>query len=317
MPLLFDSHTHLQFSAFNKDRDEVIKRTLDDNIWIVNVGSQKDTSRKAVDLANKYPKGVYATIGLHPIHVDKNHYDFQEFDGDNGFNPRGEEFDYEFYKNLARNEKVVAIGECGLDYAVFAREQGERPQKRASADSAFVATSAKEAALREGGLPSEEKLKDKQKEVFIKHVELAHELKKPLMIHCRRAFDDLISILTTNSQLLNTNPGIIHFFTGTLDDAKKLLEIEFYFTFGGLITYNRQLDEIIKFLPLEKILLETDAPYVAPEPYRARLPDGQGKRNEPIYISETAKKLAEIKNVSFEEIARQTTENTLKIFKIK
>jgi len=306
MPFLFDSHTHLQFSAFNNDRDEAIKRALDNNVWIVNVGSQKNTSQKAVELANKYPEGIYATVGLHPIHVDKNHYDFQEFDGDNGFNPRGEKFDYDFYKNLARNEKVVAIGECGLDYAVFAREQGERPQKRASAE-----------ALREGGLPSEKKLKEKQRLVFIKHIELAHEIQKPLMIHCRSAFDDLVRILNSNSQLLNINPGIIHFFTGALDDAEKLLEMGFYFTFGGLITYNREFDEVIKFLPLEKILLETDAPYVAPEPHRARLPNGQGKRNEPIYISETAKKLAKIKNVSFEEIARQTTENTLKIFKIK
>ena len=296
MPFLFDSHTHLQFSAFNNDRDEVIKRTLDDNIWIVNVGSQKDTSKKAVDLANKYPEGVYATVGLHPIHVDKNHYDFQEFDGDNGFNPRGEKFDYDFYKNLARNEKVVAIGECGLDYAVFAREQGERLQKQASAE-----------ALREGGLPSEEKLKDKQKEIFIKHIELAHEINKPLMVHCRQAFDDLISVLISHLSFLNTPPGIIHFFTGTSDDAKKLLEMEFYFTFGGLITYNRQFDEIIKFLPLEKILLETDAPYVAPEPYR-------GKRNEPIYIIETAKKLAGIKNISLEKICEQTTENAIKVF---
>jgi len=306
MPFLFDSHTHLQFSAFNNDRDEVIKRTLDDNIWIVNVGSQKDTSKKAVDLANKYPEGVYATVGLHPIHVDKNHYDFQEFDGDNGFNPRGEKFDYDFYKNLARNEKVVAIGECGLDYAVFAREQGERLQKQASAE-----------ALREGGLPSEEKLKDKQKEIFIKHIELAHEINKPLMVHCRQAFDDLISVLISHLSFLNTPPGIIHFFTGTSDDAKKLLEMEFYFTFGGLITYNRQFDEIIKFLPLEKILLETDAPYVAPEPYRARLPDGQGKRNEPIYMKSTAQKMAEIKNASLEKISEQTTQNALKIFKLQ
>jgi len=299
MPFLFDSHTHLQFSAFDKDRDGVIKRTLENDIWLTNVGSQKNTSKNAVELANKYPEGVYATVGLHPIHTSSVYSDPQEINGENSFNSRSENFDYEFYKNLAQDKKVVAVGECGLDYAVFARKQSERPQKRASAE-----------ALREGGLPSEKEIKNKQKEIFLKQLKLSVEIKKPIMIHCRKAFDDLIQILNSNSQFLNTPPGIIHFFTGTIDDAKKLLEMGFYFTFGGLITYNRQFDEIIKFIPLEKILLETDAPYVAPEPYR-------GKRNEPTYIKETAKKMAELKNISLEKTARQTTQNAFKIFGIR
>jgi len=294
MPFLFDSHTHLQFSAFEKDRDEVIKRTLDNNIWIVNVGSQKDTSKKAVELVNKYPEGVYAAVGLHPIHVNKTHYDSQEFTGDNGFNSRREEFDYEFYKNLTQDKKVVAIGECGLDYAIFGLVQGERPQKRVSAE-----------ALNESELSSEKELKEKQRLVFIKQLKLAREVKKPIMIHCRQAFSDLIKILKSET----LTAGIIHFFTGTIDDAKELLKMDFYFTFGGLITYNRQFDEIIKFIPLEKILLETDAPYIAPEPYR-------GKRNEPIYMKSTAQKIAEVKNASLEKISEQTTQNAFKIFGI-
>ncbi|MCR4275473.1 MAG: TatD family hydrolase [Candidatus Wolfebacteria bacterium] len=278
MPFLFDSHTHLQFSAFDKDRDEVIKRTLENDIWLTNVGSQKDTSKNAVELANKYPEGVYAAVGLHPIHTNSVYLDPQEIDGENGFNSRSEDFDYEFYKNLALNEKVVAIGECGLDYYRIENNELE--------------------------------IKNKQREIFINHIKLADELKKPLMIHCRQAFPDLISVLTTSSQLLNFTPGIIHFFTGTIDDAKELLEMGFYFTFGGLITYNRQFDEIIKFIPLEKILLETDAPYVAPEPYR-------GRRNEPTYIKETAQKMAELKNASLEEISGQITQNAFKIFGIR
>ncbi|MEK7566076.1 MAG: TatD family hydrolase, partial [Patescibacteria group bacterium] len=277
MPFLFDSHTHLQFSAFDKDRDEVIKRTLENDIWLTNVGSQKDTSKNAVELANKYPEGVYAAVGLHPIHTNGVYLDPQEIDGENGFNSRSEDFDYEFYKNLALNEKVVAIGECGLDYYRIENNELE--------------------------------IKNKQREIFINHIKLADELKKPLMIHCRQAFPDLISVLITSSQLLNFTPGIIHFFTGTIDDAKELLEMGFYFTFGGLITYNRQFDEIIKFIPLEKILLETDAPYVAPEPYR-------GRRNEPTYIKETAQKMAELKNASLEEISGQITQNAFKIFGI-
>lgn len=271
MPTLIDVHTHLQFAAFDKDRDEVVKRAIDQNIWVINIGANKQSSQKAVEMARKYSIGVLAAVGLHPNDID-------------------EGFDYEFYKDLAQEPKVVAIGECGLDY--------------------YRAESEKEKSIRQN-----------QQEVFIKHIKLASETKKPLMIHCRAerdfnpaqrgvadAFNDLIAILKSYNLNLKS-PGIIHFFTGTLKDAKQLLEMNFYFTFGGLITFNRSFDEIIRYLPLERILLETDAPYVAPEPYRS-------KRNEPAYIVEVAKKLAEIKNISFEKVAQQTTVNALDIFKL-
>jgi len=262
-PLIIDSHTHLQFAAFNKDREEVIKRAFDSGIWLVNVGTDKESSIKAVELANKYKEGVYAAVGQHP----------HEANNDN-------DYDHDFFKKMALDSKVVAIGECGLDYYRSQEIQN-----------------------------SELRIKNLQKDVFIKHIELAKEVQKPLMIHCRDAFGDLIKILNSKFLILNSPPGVMHFFTGTLDDTKKLLEMDFYFTFGGLITFNRSFDEIIKFIPLDKILLETDAPYVSPAPYR-------GKRNEPLYIIETAKKMAELKGVSFEEICRQTTENAKEIFKI-
>ena len=208
-------------------------------------------------------------------------------------------WDYEFFKTLAKDKKAVAIGECGLEYF---RGKGEN-----EAD------------------------KQKQKELLVKHILLAKELKKPLMIHCREAFGDLIKILNSQSSIPNSIPGVLHFFTGTLDDAKKLLEMGLYFTFGGAITFpmNKKIrmgafglpkpkaearylgafDEIIKFLPLEKIMVETDAPYVAPAPYR-------GKRNEPVYVIEVAKKIAEIKGVSFEKVCEQTTSNARKVFGI-
>ncbi|MEK7657808.1 MAG: TatD family hydrolase [Patescibacteria group bacterium] len=260
--MLIDAHCHLQFPAFDRDRDETIRRAFKNNIGIINAGANKESSKKAVELARKYPQGLWAAVGLHPTEK--------------------EVFDYEFFKKLALDKKVIAIGECGLDYyRIKNNELG---------------------------------IRNLQKEVFIKHIELANELKKSLMIHCRDAFDDLIEILKTRlhyDRAMDEKlaPGVLHFFTGSLDDAKKLLAIGFYFTFGGLITFNRSFDEIIKFIPLERILLETDAPYVAPEPYR-------GKRNEPLYVIEIAKKMAEIKNVSFNEVARQTTENALNLFKI-
>jgi len=296
-PDLFDIHTHVQFAAFKNDADLVIKRALGAGVWMVNVGTQKETSFAAIEFAEKYPEGVYATVGLHPIHTEKSYHDEQELGIMNkelgGFESRGEEFDYGYYKKLAENPKVVAIGECGLDYAVFVREQREREQKRASAE-----------ASGEGGLPIEER-KAKQHRVFLQQIELAVELNKPLMIHCRNAFYDLIRILSSKLQVLSSS-GIVHFFSGTKEDAEKLLDLGFSFSFGGVITFARNYDEVVKYIPLERILLETDAPYVAPVPYR-------GKRNEPIYVIEVAKKIAELKGLSTDEVAEATTKNALAI----
>ncbi len=295
---LIDAHTHVQFAAYQNDTEAVIGRALDAGIWLVNVGTQLDTSKEAIALAEKYPQGVYATVGLHPIHTDKSFHDQEELgQGGAEFTSRGEIFDYGAYKELAAHKKVVAIGECGLDYyADFARERSERLQKRASAE-----------AESEGGLF--ELRKEKQKLAFIQHIELAFELKKPLMIHCRQAFPDLIALLRANRSKLPAVPGIIHFFSGTEREANHLLDMGLFFTFGGVITFARDYDEIIKAVPISRMLLETDAPYVTPSPYR-------GQRNEPAYVVEIAKKLAEIKEVSLEEIQHHTVENARAIFGI-
>jgi TatD DNase family protein len=264
IPRLVDAHTHLQFENFDKDRDETIKRALDEDIWIVNAGANKKLSKQAVEIAEKYPVGVWATVGLHPDDAK-------------------EGFDYEFYKGLAQKEKAVGIGECGLDY--------------------YRSQEIKNTELRIQNLES-------QKEIFIKQIELAKEINKPLVIHCRQAFADLIEILESNKKFLNNPPGIIHFFTGTEENAEKLLEMGFYFTFGGLITYNRDFDGIIKKIPIERIMVETDAPFVSPAPFR-------GQRNEPLYVEKVAEKMAEIKNISLEEVCEKTTANAIDIFKLK
>ena len=277
---LFDCHTHVHFAAFEKDYREAIQRALDAGVKMITVGTQRDTSRRAVEVANEYPNGVYAAVGLHPVHTEKSYHDPKELGGGAGFTSRGEEFDYEYYKKLAADSKVVAIGECGLDYY------------RLTAD-------------RESQVA-------KQKEVFIKQIELAKELNKPLMIHCRPskgtddAYEDMLNIISKSK---TQNPKISHFFVGSLDIAKKMLEVGFYFTFGGVITFARDYDEVIKYIPLDRIMLETDAPYVSPEPYR-------GKRNEPAYVVETAKKLAEVKGVNVEEVANVTSSTAKKVFGI-
>jgi len=281
-PRLVDVHTHTQFSAYSEDQDTVIKRALGKGIWLINVGTQRNTSANSLELAHKYD-GVFATVGLHPIHTEKSFHDSKELEAApavgrgeprlDGFTSRRENFDYDYYKNLTQDKKVVAIGECGLDYY------------RLSAET-----------------------KEKQAEVFIKQMELAYEVKKPLMIHCREAFHDLIQILNANRLTLNANnPGVIHFFSGTTDDAQKLMDMGFSFSFGGVITFTKDYLKAVKFIPLEKIVLETDAPYVTPVPYR-------GKRNEPLYVEEVAKKVARVRNIDFEEVAKVTTENAKRIF---
>ena len=277
MPKFFDVHTHVQFAAYDNP-DEVIKRALDNDVWLVNVGTQRDTSKLAVDLANKYKEGVYAAIGLHPIHTDKSYHDEKELgEGESAksFTSRGEEFDYDYYKKLGEDKKVVAIGECGLDYY------------RLSEDS-----------------------KQKQFEAFEKQIQLSHDLQKPLMIHCRDAFPDLIERLNVNRQLLSVaTPGVVHFFSGTKEDAKVLMELGFCFSFGGVTTFTNDYNDVIKFIGLDRIVLETDAPYVAPIPYR-------GKQNEPAYIVHVADAIAKILGVDSIEVARRTTQNARKIFKI-
>lgn len=274
-PVLFDVHTHVQFSAFTEDHDAVIGRARDQGIWMINVGTQADTSRSAVAMAERFDDGVYATIGLHPIHTQKSFHDPKELGAeDKGFTSRGEEFDPVYYREIGLHPKVVAIGECGLDYY------------RLETDT-----------------------KEKQISAFVAQMALSRDIKKPLMIHCRNAFADLIDVLRAEHSLLNQPSGLIHFFSGTKEDARALLDMGFSFSFGGVITFTRDYDDALSFIPLDRILLETDAPYVTPTPYR-------GKRNEPAYVIEVAKKMAELKMLSFEDLAHVTTQNARSLFRI-
>jgi len=287
-PLRFlDAHTHAQFKAFDSDRDEVISRALAAGVGMINVGTEAKTSQGAVRLAHNY-ENVWAAVGLHPIHAGGSSYhDKQELEM---APPRdGIGFDYDYYKQLAEDKKVIAVGECGLDYF------------RMGNDELGISATSGSAS---GG-------KERQKKAFLLQIKLAEEVNKPLMIHCRNAFPDLIETLIHNSSfLIPSNPGVIHFFSGTKDEAKKLLAMGFYFTFGGVITFTRDYDEVIKMIPLDRILSETDAPYVAPVPYR-------GKRNEPLYVIEVVKKLAALKNLSVEAMAVQILKNAENCFNLK
>ena len=277
--LLIDTHAHVNFNDFKNDAKEVIKRALDENIWMINVGAESKTSERAVKMAEEYEDGVYAAVGLHPSHLVEQDVEYKENEEIVKYKSKPEEFDYGFYLNLAKNKKVVGIGECGLDYF----------------------------------RTSDESFKEKQKEVFIKHLELAKEANKPIIIHCRNAHDDLLKILRL---AVKPPSGAMHFFTGNLEQAKRYINLGFYISFSGVITFSPRkedvagaYDEIIKNIPLEKILVETDCPYVAPVPHR-------GKRNEPQYVKYVAHKIAELRGMSFEEVAEQTTKNARELFKM-
>src|SRR4030042_3965601 len=166
--MLIDTHAHLNFTAYKDDADSVIKRALEADIWIINSGSQKDRSSRAVEYTKKYPEGVFASVALHPIHLESEK--IEEFLDENeriDFKSREEKFEYEIYKTLASDQKVVAIGETGLEYFHLKKHDPEE----------------------------QERMKKLQKEVFLEHLRLARELKKPVVIHCREAYNDLIKIL--------------------------------------------------------------------------------------------------------------------------
>lgn len=275
-----DAHTHVHFAAFKDDWRQAIQRALDADTWMMTVGTQKDTSRGAVEIARAFEKGVYAAIGLHPTHTSKSFHDEKELgahEGHGGFTSRGEVFDTAYYKELALDPKVRAIGECGLDYF---RIEGDIPDKKRA-----------------------------QKEAFEAQIALAHEVRKPLMVHCRDAFTDIIPMLRERRAALPAEPGVIHFFTGTVDDARQLADLGFSFTFGGVVTFARDYDAALAVLPIDRILSETDAPYVSPAPYR-------GRRNEPAYVVEVVKKLAELKGVSEDDMAAAIRANAARVFGI-
>jgi len=256
--MLIDTHSHLNFSDYNEDRDELIKKCLAEDLWIINIGTDYKSSKKAIEISEKYSQGIFASVGMHPENIGK------------------EIFDYEEYKTLTNSKKVLAIGEIGLDYWNHSKTK-----------------------------KGQDEFKEKQKELLIKQIELAKELELPVIFHCRLAHNDLLKILGTKE---NSNlKGVVHCFTGNWEEAKKYLNRGFYLGFTGIV-FKFDLDEVIKNTPLNRILIETDCPFLSP------LSDV--KRNEPLFVKYIGEKIAKIKNITFEEIAKQTTKNAKKLFNI-
>ena len=291
----FDAHSHLNLPEFDKDREEQIKKLESSRTGTVTIGVDKRTSGMAVELAQR-SDNLFAGIGLHPTDSE-------------------EDFDEIYFENLIKNPKVVCVGECGLDYfrlehsagKGFSGGQNEASARGRKTLASFVS-----------------KEKERQKEIFIKQIELALKYEKPLMLHCRPspasavsqgpskgsmdAYEDVLEILENYKNNLDLK-GNAHFFVGNLSIAKRFLALGFTMSFPGVITFAPDYDEIIKFLPLENILSETDAPFASPAPYRSR-------RNESGYVAEVVKKIAEIRGEEYEKVRLAMVENAKRLFNI-
>jgi len=278
--MLIDTHAHLNFVAFNKDREEIIKRCLDDNIWIINVGTNFETSKKAVQIAESSKEGMFASVGLHPINLDTGLVKIKVDESEGKHFEK--EFNHEEYKKLASSEKVVAIGEIGLDYYWKPKTTKKK-----------------------------ELFKQKQKELFLEELKLAKELNLPVILHCRMAHQDLIDVLSENSEL-KPDKAVAHSFVGKIDELKNFLNLGFYIGFNGMIYKEIKginFEEVIKNTPLNRLLIETDCPYLVPKIVKA-------DRNESIFVKYIAKTIAEIKKISFEKLAEITTQNAKELFNI-
>jgi len=293
--MFFDSHTHLNLAAFDKDRKEIIEKTLKQGVFVINIGTCYETSEKAVEIAQQY-ENCWATVGLHPSHTIPIKIDKSEL----AINTKGNISEAETFNRkfelLLKKPKVIAIGECGLDYSYF-----EQSEKKGSADQREAGSYLKDFSEKD-----KMKYKKTQEEEFRKQIQVAKKYNLPLSLHIRDLYEKALIILEEERY---KGEAVFHFFTGKIDQAQKILEKGFYLGFSGIITYSEMMNDVIKSAPLGKILIETDAPYVAPVPYR-------GTRNEPIHVKEVAKKIAQIKKLPLKKIEEATFKNTLRLFGI-
>ncbi len=254
----FDIHSHLNISKYDTDREEVLNRLKETGTYTIVVGTDFQSSESAVRLAEEN-ENIYACIGIHPS---------------DDLNVVWEE---EKFEELVKHPKVVAVGECGLDFS----------QINKALDF------------------------DRQKKLFLEQINFAIKHDKPIMVHSRDTFLDLLEILEPIVAMHGSKlRGNIHFFAGSLEIAERFWKIGFTTSFTGVITFTHDYDEVIKNAPLEMIMSETDAPFVAPAPYR-------GKRNEPSYVSEVVKKIAEIRGEDFETVRKALVQNAVRLFQIK
>lgn len=258
----FDAHTHVQFDAYHEDRDVLLSRMQDEGVGALVVGVDLDSSRKAVALAQTWPT-LWASVGLHPNDTPE------------------EIFDIDTFRDLAKNPKVVAIGECGLDNYRSVHPDEDKPRQRS---------------------------------IFVKHVELALEANKPLMIHVRPtkgtmdSYRDLIEMLRSYKQEYGDKlRGDVHFFVGGVEEASALIGLGFTLSFTAVLTFARDYDDVVKYVPLSSILSETDAPYIAPLSRR-------GTRNDSFAVRDVVRQIADIRGEDLDMVRETLLANARRVF---
>ena len=260
---LIDVHGHLTDEAYENDLETVVANCDEALLAYISAGCDFSSSKKVVEFASKHEK-AYAVVGVHPENIE---------DWDEG--------SFEKLKEFAKNEKVVGIGEIGLDYHYLQDLSSDEIEEN----------------------------KRKQRSIFEKQIDLANQLSLPVVVHSRDAMGDTIEILKNNPP---KRKSLLHCYSGSLESAKILMNMGFSFSFGGVTTFKnaKNVQEVVKNLPLERVLLETDCPYLSPEPFR-------GRRNEPKNVIYVADAIARLKNISIDEVARVTTNNAKKMFDFK
>lgn len=272
-----DVHCHLDFKDYNSDRGGVFARMIEQGVGAITIGTDLESSKRAVEIAEQN-ENVWACIGMHPNETSPRPASLSDPLLEAG---EGRKWDEVEFEKLIKSPKVVGIGECGLDYF------------RLDKDPHFAKAT-----------------RDKQKELFKSQIEFALKHDKALMLHCREAYDETLDILESYKKEAGEKlRGNTHFFAGNIEQAKKFLDLGFTMSFTGVVTFTHDYDEVIKFLPQDSIMSETDAPFVAPVPYR-------GKRNEPSFVVEVVKKLAEIRGEDALALSQAIINNTGRIFGI-
>lgn len=275
--MIIDTHAHTNFKAFENDREEIIKECLENQTFVVNIGTNIITSIKAIELAQSY-ENVWASVGLHPIHLATN---LQEDEDDDPTDEK--DFDYQKYKELAQNPKVVAIGEMGLDYYYLPQNEQEKIQAQAS-----------------------------QTKLLLQELELAKELKKACILHCRMAYNELLDLLRANTQLAPER-AVLHCFMANLDQLKQFLDLGFFIGYNGIIFKQIpgiNFEELIKATPDERIVLETDCPYLIH-------PSKKGQRNTPLGVLDVLNEIARIKQKDPSQLAEIYNNNAKRLFQIE
>jgi TatD DNase family protein len=283
--MLIETHAHLDYPDFTNDLDDVLRRATEAGVTrIITIGTSIESSRRAIALAEKYP-AVYAAIGVHPTSIENAEEDV--------FTP---------LRELARNPRVVAIGETGLDYYHLPSEEVAKEKQVQVMTALRTETDEEiEAQIREGAY------KSKQASLFQQQLDLAIELGLNVVIHQRDAWEDTLKIMQPYTGKLR---GVFHCFGGSLDQANEVLELDHLVSFTGIVTFKNgaSVREVAAEIPLWKFMVETDCPYLAPVPFR-------GKRSEPAHTRIVAEAIAAARQVPLEEIAEATTETAETFFR--